>query len=185
VTHNRAVEGLKAAPDDVERLLGQADLVISFASGGGAGLVSAERMHEMEPLLARSHVSVLSFPDPDSLVGELSVLEKELLREPDLEALRFWVQVVTASNEVEEVGFAQLGKNGDAKDRLWSLLDNARRRPYRVLVEPMSGGLPTGDPLVCPCRAVIQSSLTESAEIVKIVPAGSRLIAVATGSRCR
>lgn len=182
VAHNRPVEGLKLADEDVEELIGDADLVISFASGGGAGLVTPQKMYEVDPLLRRSHIGVLSFPDPDSLVADLPQFQKELGREPDLERVRFWVQVVSDAPNVEDLGFTCLGgDDGDAESRLGPLLDSAKRRPYRVLVEPLSKNLPTGNPLVCPCRSVIESSLSLSARVEKIVPAGSRLVAVTSG----
>ena len=182
VAHNRPVEGLKLSEEDVDELVNDADLVISFASGGGAGLVTPAKMYDADLLLRHSHIGVLSFPDPDGLVADLPLFEKELGREPDLEMIRFWVQVVTESSGVEDLGFTCLGgAEGDARFRLGPLLDNAKRRPYRVLVEPLSNNLPTGDTLVCPCRSVIESSLSQSVRVEKIVPAGSRLIAVTTG----
>ena len=183
VAHNRPVEGLRLSGNDVSSLLDPADFVISFASGGGAGLLGANTLFEPDPLLARSHVAILSYPDPEGLIGELDSFDQVLGREPNLAALRFRVQVLKDDRTFEDFGTAALGEGGDAKTRLWSLIDNARRQVYRVLLQPLSGGGgPKGAPLVYPCRALIESSLAASAAVVKIVPVGARLVAVAKGN---
>ena len=182
VAHNRPVEGLRLSLEDAAELVGAADLVISFASGGGAGLAVKDRMLDTDLLLSRSHISVLSYPDPEALVGDLPAFQQVLGREPDLQLLRFSVQALGDEGRFQDAGCATLGPDGDAEERLWSLIDNARRRVYRVLVEPMSADAPQGDPLICPCRALIKSSLAPSAVVTKIVPAGSRLVAVARGN---
>jgi hypothetical protein len=182
VAHNRPVEGLRLSSEDIDTLVGTADLVISFASGGGAGLMVQDRMMDKSPLLSRSHVSVLSYPDPESLVGELPTMKQILGREPDLASLRLRVQVLGDDNHFEALGAAVLGPEGDAAAQLWPLIDNARRRVYRVLIDPMSGDAPQGDSLICPCRALIKSSLAASAGVSRIVPAGARLVAVAWGN---
>ncbi|MDD5309494.1 MAG: hypothetical protein PHU25_19430 [Deltaproteobacteria bacterium] len=176
------VEGLCLSAEDEERLVAGFDLVVTFAPSGAAGLVSREPCGRGDPLLARSHVAVLSYPDPEGLVADLDRLGEAIETEPGLDAVRFWVEVEDRG-AFEALGYATLGEGGDARERLWVLLDNARRRPYRVLVEPMHGGLPAGDPLVCPCRAVIEARLAPDARVVRVVPAGRLLVAVAEGLR--
>ncbi|MCP4603148.1 MAG: hypothetical protein GY847_21980 [Proteobacteria bacterium] len=182
VAYNRPVEGLRLFPSDADAITRECDLIITFSPGGIAGLKSADQPPVDDPLLDRSHLAVLSFPDPESVIGDLPSFNQTIEKEPSLEAIRFWVQI-KVDDSFEDLGVAILGPGGDAEDSLWSLLDNARRHPYRILIEPMSNDLPSGDPLVCPCQTVIQEELSTSAAVSRIVPAGSRLVAVARG-RC-
>jgi hypothetical protein len=176
--HNRPPEGLRLSEQDAERLTSDADLIISFASSG-----ATEPFSVADPLIARSHLNVLSFPDPEGLVGQLDRLEKLLGQEPNLEAIRFWVQVEGGDSKgaFEDLGTTTLGKGGAAKSELWKLIENARRRTYQVLLEPMSDDLASGDSLVCPCRALLTQNLSLSAKVLKVVPAGDHLIASALG----
>ncbi|HUT78570.1 MAG TPA: hypothetical protein VM285_12830, partial [Polyangia bacterium] len=84
-----------------------------------------------------------------------------------------------------ELGHTVLADPGDARERLWVLLDNARRLRYRVLVEPMLRSLPAGDPLVCPCRTLIEESLHESLVVDRIVPAGGQILVAGRGRLAR
>lgn len=181
VAFNRPAQGLKLSAENVESLLGDASLVVSFASDGEAGLVPDEHLFARDSLLAASHLVVLSFPDPEGLVSELDHLQQVIDDEPNVDALRFWAQVMERPNSFEDLETSVLGAGGTAPKKLWQLIENARRRPYRILVEPLFRGRPAGAPLVCPGRAVLEASLGTSAVIRKIVPAGSRLVAVGKG----
>jgi hypothetical protein len=103
-----------------------------------------------------------------------------VVREPGLDALRFWVEV-EADGAYTELGHTVLGDRGDAPERLWVLLDNARRQRYRIVIEPMCDGLPTGISLVCPCRTVLEQGLLPELVIGRVVRAGNRLVAVGSG----
>ena len=185
VAYNRPAQGLKLSDNDVVRLVGEAALVVSFASDGEAGLVPVASLCNREPLLAVSHLCVLSYPDPEGLVAELTHFERVIVQEPNVDAIRFWVQVQESDGTFEDLETALLGRDGNAATRLWPLIENARRRPYRVLVEPIYNNLPVGAPLVCLGRGVIERSLGPSCQVQKIVPAGSRLVAEATGRGAR
>jgi hypothetical protein len=176
------VEGLRLCASDEESLVGGFDLVVTFAHSGAAGVTTRDLSLQGDPLLARSHAAVLSYPDPEGLVAELDRLEQAIEVEPGLDAVRFWVEAEDAG-EFETLGYTTLGKGGDARERLWVLIDNAKRRRWRALVEPMHNGLPAGDPLVCPCRAVIETRLAGDARVVRVVPAGRLLVVVAEGLR--
>jgi len=180
VAHNRPVEGLRLSADDVERLVGEADLVISFAPGGVAGLTEIEGRAGADRLLARSHVVVCSFPDPEALVADLGALGEVVEREPGLDALGFRVEV-ESDGAFAELGQTLLGEGGDAQERLWVLLDNARRQRYRILIEPMRGGLPSGTALSCPCQTILERGLLPELVVGRVVKAGSRLVAVGRG----
>ncbi len=180
VAHNRPVEGLKLSAADADRLVAECDLVISFSPGGAAGLAPVQQCVEKDLLLAKSHLAVLSYPDPEAVVAQLPTYKATLSAESSIDALRFWVQVEDEGS-FEDLDYTVLGEQGDAEERLWALIDNARRRCYRVLVEPLNKGLPVGDSLHCPCRTEIAKVLASSGHLSRIVPAGSRLVAVARG----
>jgi hypothetical protein len=182
VSHNRPAQGLKASQAEIDEMLKNASLVIAYGPGGYGGFICQQGDAAVHSLLARSHVGVLSLPDPDALVAELPNLEERLGGEPGLDAIRIWVQVKTDKG-FEDLGTVVLGRGGDAKDRLWVLIDNARRRPYRALVEPMAVGVSNGDPLIWPCRTVVENDLLGSATVVRTVPAGSRLVMVTQGRK--
>jgi hypothetical protein len=157
-------------------------MVITFAPSGSAGLIPREDRRP-DPLLARSHAAVLSFPDPESLVAGLPGLAESVERDPGMDALRFWARVGRESGADGDLGRCVLGPGGDAAERLWVLLDNAKRHRYRILAEPMLDGLPSGDPLICPCRALIESDLLPGLRVERVVPAGDRLVAVGSGEQ--
>jgi hypothetical protein len=184
VAYNRPVEGLHLSPNDADRLVEGCDLVVTYAAGGVAGLMRGPEERDRDLLLARSHVAICSFPDPEASVAELPSLAEVVLREPGIDAIRFRVEV-EADGRFEELGHALLSEQGDAQERLWVLLDNARRRRYRVVVEPMLGDLPAGHPIVCPCQTVIQAGLLPELVVVRVVKAGSRLVVVGRGRDTR
>ena len=125
-------------------------------------------------------MAVLSYLDPESLVGEIGFFDSLVGTEPALEAIRFNVQV-EIDGAFRELGTTSLGYDGDAKDRLWAFIDNARRHRYQILIEPMQKEAPSGNPLRCPCRTIIERELGESVTIDRIVPAGSTLVTTAKG----
>ncbi len=180
VAYNRPAEGLKLFYDEADAIVKECNLVITFSPGGAAGLKGAKQMSVEDLLLMRSHLAVLSFPDPESIVGVIPSFLQTVKDEPALDSIRFWVQI-KIDGEFEDLGTTILGPGGDAEDRLWALLDNARRHQYRILTEPMCNDLPCGDFLVCPCQTAIEEELGVIAEISRIVPAGSRLVATARG----
>ena len=181
--HNLPAERLAVDAREADAMLGAADLVISYAASGASGIVPKQRISAPDPLLARSHVSVLSFPDPEGLPGELPRFENLVAREPNLTGLRFWVQIENGGR-TEEFGVATLSRTeeSDAPARLWQLIENARRRPYRVLVEPLSDDAVSGYPLVCPCRSLLKEpGVLPSVRVEKIVPIGTISAVTAVG----
>lgn len=181
--HNLPVERLTLSERDVDEMLGAASLVISYAASGTSAVMPRERISALDPLLSHSHAAVLSFPDPEGLPGDLPRLEALVAHEPNFSSLRFWVQVVDGE-KVDDLGVATLSRNGggDAHTRLWQLIENARRRPYRVLVEPSADGVPSGFPLVCPCRSLLTAhNFIPSVRVLKVVPVGSTLAVTAVG----
>jgi hypothetical protein len=181
VADNRPAEGLQLAQADAEQLVAGCSLVVTYAPGGIGGLLPPPSERGVDLLLSRSHVAVLSFPDPESLVADLKALEAIVDKEPGIDALRFWAEVET-DGQFRALGHAVLGQGGDAHDRLWVLLDNARRRRYRFLVEPMWNGTPTGTPYLCPCQTAIEQGLLPELVIDRVVRAGNRLVVVGRGA---
>jgi hypothetical protein len=185
VAHDGPARALKATAGEAEQLLAGVSLAVIFAPRGAAGLQGdAETGPRRDPLLERSHVAVLSYPDPEFLVADLDRLAAIISGEPGIDAVRFWVQADTGQG-FEELGHALLADPGDARERLWVLLDNARRLRYRVLVEPMLRGLPAGDPLVCPCRRLVEDELREALAIERVVAAGGQLLVCGRGRLAR
>ncbi len=182
VAHNRPAEGLHLDGSEADTITEECNIVITYAPGGAAGLMYSDRTSADDPLLKRSHLAVLSYTDPESVVSELPFLLGVINEEPTIDAIRFRVQI-DVDGVFQDLGSTLLGPNGDAEDRLWTLIDNARRHRYRVIIEPIKNERPIGDPLVCPCRAVIEQDLGKTATVFRTVPAGSRLVAVARGKR--
>ncbi len=182
VVHNRPSLGLALSEADAEDLLGGCDLAVTFSPAGSAGIGEAQRAGKKDRLAARSHVCVLSYVDPESLMTRLAVLRQSIERDPLIDAVRFWCQVETESGQYEDIGYAMLSaKEGDANEKLWPLIDNARRRRYRISIEPMRRSLPAGEVLICPCRTVIEADLADTATALRVLPSGGQLVAVARG----
>ncbi len=179
VAHNRPAEGMVMTREEADSLVADCDLVVTFAPGGSAGLIPGEEL-KTDPLLTRSHVNVLSFPDPESLVADLPRLSEAIARDPEMDSIRFWAQIHAADGATPDLGRCHLGEDGDADSRLWVLLDNAKRHRYSFTLEPMLEKLPTGVALLCPCSAAM-SSAVPGVRIDRIVPAGNRLLVVGTG----
>ncbi len=181
VAHNRPFEGLEVSQQLEDHLTDACDLIITFAPGGAAGLTGPDPAAEKnDVLLRRSHVAVLSYLDPEALIGELGFFDNLVGTEPALEAIRFNVQV-EIDDTFRELGKTALGYDGDAKDKLWALIDNARRHRYQILIEPMQKEAPSGSPLRCPCQTIIKRELGELVTIDRIVPAGATLVTTAKG----
>ncbi len=180
LAHNRPAEGLMLSKDTANEITKHCNLVITFTPGGAAGLHSKKCESALDLLLSRSHLAVLSYPDPESVIAELLTFEQLLGKEPTIEAIRFRVQI-EIDGVFEDLGTTELSQDGDAKDRLWVLLDNAKRHRYQILIEPIRGELPSGDSLCCPCRSVIETTLHSSSMVDRIVPAGSSLVVKTRG----
>jgi hypothetical protein len=181
VAHNRPFEGLELSPELGDQLTEACDLIMTFAPGGAAGLSGLEPASlQQDVLLRRSHVAVLSYLDPEALIGEMEFFDRLVGAEPALEAIRFNVQV-EIDDTFQELGTTILGYDGNAKDTLWALIDNGRRHRYKILIEPMQKDAPSGSPLLCPCQTIIERELAESVTIERIVPAGATMVTTAKG----
>jgi hypothetical protein len=96
---------------------------------------------------------------------------------------------VEAGDDGRRVQFAELGRctlgppEGDAGARLWQLIDNAKRKRYRVILAPTAGGREVGMPIICPCRRVLERGAIPGVSVTRLVPSGNRLIAVGHGRR--
>jgi hypothetical protein len=182
--HNLQVERLPLTRDDIDAVLGRASLVISYAASGNPCITTVSQPCMQDLLLEHSHTTVLSFLDPEGLVGELPRIEAQLSREPSLAGIRFWVQTVD-NGRIETLGGATLGRTvqNDAPSKLWPLIENARRRPYRVSVEPIRAtGEALGGAAVCPCLSLLKEhGFIPSVRVRKSVPAGSRFAIFAEG----
>ncbi|MDJ0766169.1 MAG: hypothetical protein QNJ97_24515 [Myxococcota bacterium] len=183
VAHNRPAEGIRPTAAEVAEIDQACCFVIVFAPNGSAGLFQMDRGTSEDPFLSHANVAILSYLDPEAILGELDAFGHILSDQNTMHAIRYWVQIAREGT-FEDLGVSVLGPNGDAEQRLWALLDNARRYRYQVLIEPLKGDLPAGDPLLCPCRGLLEEHLSTWADIDRIVPAGSRLIAVARGNMC-
>lgn len=184
LAHNLQAEKLPLTQSDIETALGRASLVISYAASGTACITTREQHCMQDLLLKHSHAAVLSFLDPEGLFGELPRIETELAREPNLAGIRFWVQSVDG-DRLDTLGGAMLGRTSrnDARQKLWPLIENARRRPYRILAEPVrANGESLGGAVVCPCLSLLKEhSLIPCIRVRKSVPAGSRFTIFAEG----
>ncbi len=182
VAHNRPFEGLCLSEADADYLLGDADMVVTYAPGAAGSLTADwEADRRADPILARSHAALISFLDPESLVASLPGAGEAIAGEPGVDAVRYRLEV-ELEGEMTELGRAELGgAKNDAGDRLWVLLDNAKRRRYRAIAEPLNRGEGAGLPVVCPCRTLLAESLRGELAVERIVPAGAQLIAVGRG----
>jgi hypothetical protein len=180
VAHNRPAEGLDLSGEDSNSLLEKCNLVITFAPGGTAGLIDEERNSDVNPLLKRSHLCVLSYPDPEGLVAGLGEFREIIKKDPVLSAVNFRVQTLESSS-FNDIGSAMLGSDLDITGDLGILLDTAEPHTYRVLMEPLRGDSTVLTPLTCPNEAAIREHLKPSSSILRTVPAGSRLVTVARG----
>jgi len=184
VAHNRPLGAVELKDRELAELAGECALIVSFAAGGSGALLGARA----GGLLGLSHVCVLTSPDPESFVGDLGALARTIEGEPGMDGALFRVEV-EAGDDGRRVEFAELGRctlgapDGDAGERLWQLIDNAKRRRYRVLLEPTAGGRPVAAPLVCPCRRVLERGAIPGVSVARIVPSGNRLVAVGRGRR--
>jgi len=177
VAHNRPAEGLRMTEEEADALVGQFDLVISYAPSGAGGLLCSSPC----PLLARSHAAVLSFPDPEHLVADLKGMEAAVQKEPGMDSIRMWAMALDEDGEHRDMGHCILGEGGDAGDRLWVLLDNARRRLYHFFAQPLLDQVPSGDSLYLPCKGLLERGFVEGIRVSKVVPAGNRLLAIGSG----
>jgi len=184
VAHNRPLAAVEISARELAQLASECALIVSFAAGGTGALLGVKA----EGLLGLSHVCILTSPDPESFVAELDALARTVEDEPGMDGALLRVEV-EAGDDGREIHFAELGRcslgppEGDAGARLWQLIDNAKRKRYRVVVEPTAGGSTVGAPLVCPCRRVLERGSLPGVSVTRLVPSGSRLVAVGRGRR--
>ena len=176
VAHKRPAEGMRLSPAEADGLVADCDLVITFAPEGTAGLIF-QSDDGRDELLARSHISVLSFPDPEHVVADLDRYEQIVTERPGFNHIRFWVQTWD-DNAWTTLGQCMLGKGGDARQRLWKLVDSAKRHVYRILAEPIAREIAIGVPLIYPCKGLLESRRFHGIVAEKIVQAGSDIIMV-------
>ncbi|MBN2714896.1 MAG: hypothetical protein JXX14_03510 [Deltaproteobacteria bacterium] len=177
VAHKRPAEGMRLSVEDANEMVQGCDLVITFAPEGTAGLIF-QNDDTRDELLARSHISVLSFPDPEHVVADLERYEQIVNERPGFKHVRFWVQI-RSGEKWETLGQCVLGSGGDARDRLWILVDNAKRHVYRILAEPVAREVAIGMPLIYPCKGLLESRHFYGIQPDKIVQAGSDIVMVA------
>jgi hypothetical protein len=184
VAHNRPLGAVEISAPELTELASECTLVVSYAAGGTGALLGARA----EGLLGLAHVCVVTSPDPESFVADLGALARTAEGEPGMDGVLFRVEV-EAGDDGREVRFAELGRcslgppDGDAGARLWQLIDNAKRKRYRVVVEPTAGGSAVGVPLVCPCRRVLERGELRGVSVTRLVPSGNRLAFVGRGRR--
>jgi hypothetical protein len=179
VAQNKPAEGLEFTIEQTEELLQEASLVITYAPDGIAGLLPMNA-ESPDPLIKASHLCVLTFPDPEHVVADLPRYEEVIAQRPGFNKIRFKVQTAEKNREFKTLDFCTLSANGDAHEKLWRLLDNARRLNYRLLAEPIAHDVPVGRPLYCPCKALLKSTSRIGTKIDKIIPAGSDLVLTGT-----
>jgi hypothetical protein len=159
-------------------------LIVAYAAGGAGALLGPAA----EGLLRLTHVGVVTAPDPEGLVGELGAIARIVEDEPGMDGALFRLEV-EEGEDARGVRFAELGRcalgppAGDAGERLWQLIDNGKRKRYRVLVEPTAAGRPVGAPLACPCRRLLERGALPGLSVTRVVPSGSRFVAVGRGRR--
>jgi hypothetical protein len=168
---------------ELSRLAAECSLAVAFAPGGTGALLG----EAAAGLLGSAQICLLTSPDPEGLVAELGALGRIVDAEPGMDGARFRVEVEVGDDgrqaRFAELGRCDLGPGGDAGERLWQLVDNAKRKRYRVLVEPTAGGRAVGAPLVCPCRRLLERGAFPGVSVTRIVPSGARLVAVGRGRR--
>ena len=183
VSANIPAKGLHFTREQAERLVEKVDIVITYAPEGSAGLIPFEEM-KIDNLIAVSHINVLSYPDADYVVADLPRYEQIISKRPGFNHIEFSVEVVN-DGKIEQLGRCLLGKGGDAADRLWVLMDNARRQEYRVLAVPVAHNEFIDDPLFCPCETLLKKHIGQSIKVDKLVNGGNSLVVSGKGIRCK
>jgi hypothetical protein len=184
VAHAKPLGAAALTHGELAEIAERCALTVSLASGGTAALLGADDV----PLLEISNVCALSTPDPEALVGDLPALSAAVGEGSGMDGVSFRIEVEAeggaGSAPLAELGRCAIGPpEDDARERLWQLLDNAKRRRYRAIVTPTHGGLPAGAPLVCPCRGVLERGGHAGVSTARIVPSGNRLVAVGRGRK--
>ncbi len=176
--HKRPAEAADLTEKEASDLLGKCTLAITYAPAGAAGLLGLDP--KADQLLRRSHLSILSFPDADGLLPYYAEMERIVDKHVGVQAVRFRVQVAKGE-EYEDQGTATLGKDHDAATRLGTLLNAAEKHKYRVLAQPIGPDNTIGHPILCPTESTITDHLAGAATVLRVVPIGGKLIAVARG----
>ncbi|MCU0664321.1 MAG: hypothetical protein MUC50_18580 [Myxococcota bacterium] len=160
----------------------QTDVLVLIAPLGAAGLLTwTSDSVGLGELVRRARVSVLTYPDPESLVAALPTMERELARSSVTAKLSIELYLDTPEGETL-LGKATVGPGGDAGQRLWVLLDNARRHRYLAKIVPLrENDEPCGHALYCPCRTLLEHRLIGPGAGVRIIPCGGLLVVVAEG----
>lgn len=166
--------------DRLERLEPQADMTVLLAPLGSAGLSWSFDGFGLGELVASAHASVLTYLDPESLVAALPVLEKDVESGRGFDRLRIDLYVDDDDGS-RLLGSTEVGPGGEASQRLWVLIDNARRHRYEARLVPLLSGQPCAPPLHCPCRTLLEQRLRRFGAGVRIVPCGGLFAVVAAG----
>ncbi|MBN2801890.1 MAG: hypothetical protein JXR91_02230 [Deltaproteobacteria bacterium] len=176
---NMLARGLHITLEQAKNIVSEVDIAITYAPEGFAGLMPYENELE-DALVSVSSLNILSFPDGEYTVADIPRFKDVIEKRPSFNHIEFTVELIK-NGSVTEHGRALLGEGGDAEQRLWTLLDSAKREQYMVLATPVVHGVPVGEPLFMPCESLLKEHLSKRIEIDKIVKAGNSLIAVGRG----
>jgi hypothetical protein len=162
----------------------EASPVISFAGSGSAGLIAKENLFGPDPMLARSHRVVMSFPDPEGLLGEIRRYSSLIGHDADLASIRFRVQIRQGGGTAD-LGEVMLSASSlkETTSDLAMLIEAARRHRWLAVLEPVRHRETKSTPgLVCPCRSLLTDpDFLPSVKAIKTVPVGACTTLVAIG----
>ena len=181
VCEPRAAEGLELDEDATRALFDSCDISLTLCPGGAAGLLPMDGTAE-DLLLSSSSSALLSFPDPEALVARLDALRAAASAAVDMD------EVVIRASSWEDGDWIPVaecvleGASPDAGERLWQILDNVKRRLYRMDLIPRARGKELA-PLVCPCRTAIERGAVAELTSTKVIPASDHLLVSAIGRR--
>ncbi len=178
----------KVALDSLLALLRDTSSVISHAASASFSLLPQRRLFAPDPLLARSHGVVLSFLDPEALLGEAARFASLIGPSADFAAIRFRIQIYRGG-KTEEIGTVELvpSRLKETVHTLSRLIEAARRHVWFAAVEPIEQHAaedPAADTagLFCPCRELLHNlDFLPSVKAVKTIPSGACATLVARG----
>jgi hypothetical protein len=165
----------RSAPEGAEalQLRDAFDLIVVLSLAGSAGLEAPWPTLPERGWLALADAAVLTFIDPDSLVGDLDRIS--LL---DSGPPRLRVETLDSATP-KLVGRVDVEALDEARRELPLLIETARRRPWRAVAEPKPGT--HGTELGCPSETAA-ITLIEPAKPRRTLTAG-RLRLIATEAR--